>query len=144
VLLASPSHSTELHALTSRSVRRDPSLLHSPALAGMRGAFQHVASARRAARSRVPTLSDRIRLPGGTGGGGQDESEREADLRRALEAAMGGLGVLGRIFEERETRWSEEFKHLRLDRERVELLLKQSIGVGLSSTGTNISVASSQ
>ncbi|KAH9949175.1 hypothetical protein B0H21DRAFT_820364 [Amylocystis lapponica] len=60
VLPASPSHSTKLHALTSRCIRRDPSLANSPKLASMRGAFSHLATQRRAERSHRVSLVDRL------------------------------------------------------------------------------------
>lgn len=130
VLLASPPHSTKLHALTSRSIRRDPSLRHSPAMSSIRTSFTHVASQRRASRSQMVSLADRLSLHSGASADGSDvsSSSREEDLKRALEAALGSLGALGNIYEQREARWREEMRRLTDERERVELLLRQTLG----------------
>jgi hypothetical protein len=106
----------------------------------MRAAFSHVASRRRAARSRKSSLADRLFLPTGSSVDGSDNSEsREEDLKRALEAALGSLGALGGIYEQREARWREEMRRVSEDRERVELLLQQALGVGLSNhNGVNV------
>ncbi|KAH9949164.1 hypothetical protein B0H21DRAFT_688764 [Amylocystis lapponica] len=132
VLLASPSHSTKLHALTSRCIRRDPSLANSPKLASMRGAFNHLATQRRAERSHRISLVDRLQISSrsassidGSPAGGE---MREEDLRRALETALGSLGAMGKIYEQREARWRDEMRQLSEDRDRVELLLRQTLG----------------
>ncbi|KAH9936820.1 uncharacterized protein BXZ73DRAFT_45033 [Epithele typhae] len=131
VLLASPSHSTKLHALTSRSVRRDASLAGSPALTSARRAFAHLAAQRRAARkAQRMSLAERLSTRSassadGSPGGG---SPGELDLRRALETALGSLGALSSIYDQREARWREEMRRLNTDREQVELLLRQALG----------------
>lgn len=63
----------------------------------------------------------------GDGSIGSSES-REEDLKRALGAALGSLGALGRIYDEREARWKEETRRISEDRERIELLLRQALG----------------
>lgn len=133
ILLAAPSHSTKLHALTSRSVRRDQ-LLKSPAVGQMRTAFKGIASRRNATRSRTATASilDRLRSSTSVSGDGSDSSEtREGDLKRALETALGSLETLRVIYEHRASRWEEEMERISDERERVELLLRQTLGVGL-------------
>ena len=61
------------------------------------------------------------------------------ELRRALEAALGSLGAIGNIYDAREARWRDEMRRLSEDRERVEMLLKQALGVGLQmGNGTNV------
>ena len=45
-----------------------------------------------------------------------------------LDTALGSLGMLGGIFEQRESRWAEEMQKINEDRERVELLLRQVLG----------------
>ncbi len=88
---------------------------------------------RRATRVQRPTLADRLlALPttsssGGDGSDGSNES-REEDLKRALGTALGSLGALGTIYEQREARWKDEMRRIGEDRERVELLLKQALG----------------
>lgn len=131
-MLASPSHSTKLHALTSRSIRRDPSLLNSPKLAGIRGAFSHLASQRRTARSQRISLAERLHLStagsASSANGSPGAEWREEDLRRALEAALGSLNEMGKIHDRREARWRDEMRRLTEDRDRVELVLRQALG----------------
>jgi len=106
-------------------------------MSNMRSAFRHVASRRRVARSRKSSLADRLFLPSGSSVDGSEQSEtREEDLKRALEAALGSLGALGGIYEQREARWREEMRRVGEDRERVELLLQQALGVGLTNSDT--------
>ena len=47
----------------------------------------------------------------------------EMGLRRALESALGSLGALSTIYDQREARWRDEMCRLNDDREGVELLL---------------------
>jgi hypothetical protein len=73
-----------------------------------------------------------------TSGGSADGSEtsgesREEELKRMLGAALGSLTALGGIYEQREVRWREEMRRVSEDRERVELLLQQALGVGLTN-----------
>jgi len=74
--------------------------------------------------------------PGSADGSENSSESREEDLKRALEAALGSLGALGGIYEQRETRWREEMRRVGEDRERVELLLQQALGVGLANGST--------
>ncbi|KAL6304146.1 hypothetical protein BKA93DRAFT_826126 [Sparassis latifolia] len=129
ILLASPAHSSKLYALTSRSIRRDSALLNSSKLTAIRTSFNHLASQRRVARSQRISLFDRLHLssPSIRGSPGSGDS-REDDLRRALEAALGSLGEMGKIYEQRETRWRDELRQLSEDRDKVELLLHQALG----------------
>lgn len=132
VLMAAPSHTTKLHALTSRSVRRDSTLLQSPAVANLRTSFHHLASRRRVSRANRVSLAERLLSNSGssTGGGSDGSSEsREEDLRRALQAALGSLGALGGLYDQREARWREEMRRISDDRETVELLLKQALSI---------------
>ncbi|KAG9219693.1 hypothetical protein CCMSSC00406_0005985 [Pleurotus cornucopiae] len=134
VLLAAPSHSSsKMYSITSRSIRRQPAWRNSPAMANLRSNFRHIAVQRRATRVQRPTLADRLlAMPttsssGGDGSDGSNES-REEDLKRALGTALGSLGALGTIYEQREARWKDEMRRIGEDRERVELLLKQALG----------------
>jgi len=102
----------------------------------MRTAFRQVASRRRASRSHKSSLADRLLVASGPSEGSDSSSEtREEDLKRALGAALGSLGALGGIYEQRETRWREEMSRVNDDRERVEMLLQQALGVGLTNGG---------
>lgn len=134
VLLASPSHSTKLHALTSRSLRRDPALANSTALASVKRSFSHLANQRRAARkaqriSLVERLSSSASADGSPGGG----SPGEMDLRRALETALGSLSTMHSIYDQREARWREEARRVNEEREWVELLMTQALGTGVAN-----------
>ena len=140
VLLAAPSHSTKLHALTSRSLRRDQ-LIKTPAMAQMRTALKGVASRQHATRSRTATAStlERLRSSAGTAGAVSDTSSesREGDLTRALETALGSLATLWVIYEHRASRW-EEMGRISDERERVELLLRQTLGASLQPNGVHV------
>ncbi|KAJ7123190.1 hypothetical protein C8R44DRAFT_621142 [Mycena epipterygia] len=137
VLLAAPSHSTKLHSLTSRAIKRHPSLSHSPAMTSVRLGFRHIASQRRATRSHYSSLADRFLISSNPSGEGSDES-REEDLKRALGTALGSLGALKGIYEQREARWADEMRRITDDRERVELLLRQVLGEEQGSPGRAI------
>ena len=129
VVLAAPSHSTKLHALTSRSMRRDPNLFNSPAMTKIRNGFSVLAAQRRVSRTRRLTLADRLSSAGsGSSATASQGESREEDLRRALEAALGSLNALGTIYEQREARWRDEMRRISDDRERVSLLLTQALG----------------
>ena len=135
--MAAPSHSTKLHMMSSRSIRRDPTLVNSPALSSLRTSFRHVASRRRVSRANKISLAERLLSNSGssTGGGSDGSSEsREEELRRALQAALGSLGALGGLYEQREARWREEMRRISDDRETVELLLKQALNINPPNT----------
>ncbi|KAF7306868.1 hypothetical protein MIND_00479000 [Mycena indigotica] len=128
VLLANPSHTTQLHSLTSRSIKRNPAVGHSPAMRDLRVGFRNIAAQRRATRSHQSSLADRFMTSSNASGEGSDASMREEDLKRALGTALGSLSTLKGIYEQREARWVEEMRRIRDDRERVELLVKQVLG----------------
>ena len=133
VLVAAPSHSTKLHMMSSRSIRRQTALSHSPAMSSIRTGFRDIAAERRKMRARA-SLSDRLLLAGGLGspesedGGSLTSSAREEEQKRALTTALGSLNALGGIYDQREARWRDEMRRITEDRERIELLLKQAIG----------------
>ncbi|KIY63846.1 hypothetical protein CYLTODRAFT_493593 [Cylindrobasidium torrendii FP15055 ss-10] len=108
VLMAQPSHSSKMHILQSRSVRRLPGTASLP----MKASFKQIASQRKAART--ARFSERIVSP--TTDGGSDDS-----VRRAL-AAVESLGSLW------EARWVEEQRKWREDQMRVEVILRQLLG----------------
>ncbi|KAF8075823.1 hypothetical protein FPV67DRAFT_1406069 [Lyophyllum atratum] len=136
VLMAAPSHSTKFYSATSRSVRRQSATTSAVAMKEMRTAFGRIAGHRRSTRSHKSSLLDRFLIPSASSGEGSDGSteSREEDLKRALEAALGSLGALGGIYEQREARWHEEMRRVSEDRERVELLLRQVLGDNHSSS----------
>ncbi|KAI0751825.1 hypothetical protein C8Q80DRAFT_1159557 [Daedaleopsis nitida] len=138
VLLAAPSHSSKLHALTSRALRRDPALANSTALASVRRSFSHLSAQRRAARkAQRMSLAERLSSRSDSSADGSPGTPGEMDLRRALETALGSLGALSAIYEQREARWRDEMRRLSEDRERVELLVKQALGQNVMDGGMN-------
>jgi hypothetical protein len=132
VLLAAPSHSGKLHSVASRAIRRDVELLDSPDMVNIRSAFAEVAARRRALRS--SSLLEQLSRASSSPRDGSPSSSsdaREGDLRRALDTAIGSLRALGGLYEQREMRWIEEKHRLDEDKEKVQLLLKQVLGVGV-------------
>ncbi|TCD66211.1 hypothetical protein EIP91_001658 [Steccherinum ochraceum] len=139
VLLAAPSHTSKLHSITSRSIRRDPMLVRSEPLTHIRANFHAIAAQRKATRSvKRLSLADHLSsAPSTSGDGSQVGESREEDLRRALGAALGSLGALGTLYDQREARWREEMRRVSEDREHVELLLRQALGPALAGQDTN-------
>ncbi|KAJ7579289.1 hypothetical protein C8J56DRAFT_965348 [Mycena floridula] len=136
VLMAAPSHSSKLHLVASRSIRRQPALARSPLISSLRMGFRQIAIQRRNIRSMKSSLADRLLMPqnGSPGEGSIGSTEtREEDLKRALNTALGSLGAMGRIYEEREARWREETRRINDDRQRIELLLGQALGDRITS-----------
>ncbi|KAG2053768.1 hypothetical protein BDR06DRAFT_885301 [Suillus hirtellus] len=133
VLLAAPSHSTKLHALTSRSIRREIGT-QSPSMLNIRNSFRGIAARRRASRAKGTTLVERLLNSTSSGDGSDCSSEsREGDLKRALETALGSLGALRSIYDHRVARWEDEMGRINDERDRVEMLLRQTLGVGLQN-----------
>jgi hypothetical protein len=59
-------------------------------------------------------------------------SEREEELKKALELTLGTLSVVGDIYEQREARWREEMRRVGMDKEKVALLLSSVFGVEMT------------
>ena len=132
VLLAAPSHTGKLHSVASRAVRRDSSLHESTEMANIRAAFAELNGRRRA--SRPSSLLEQLSRASSSSRDGSPSSNsdaREEDLRRALDTAIGSLHALGSLYERREMRWIEEKHRLDDDKEKVQMLLKQVLGVGV-------------
>ncbi|KAH8810371.1 hypothetical protein DL96DRAFT_1472961 [Flagelloscypha sp. PMI_526] len=119
ILLAAPSHTSKMHALTSRSIKRSSSQ-RSPEVSKLKSNFTSLATSMRS--KRPPSSSSSLAF--------SDAStlNSESDLRRALETALGSLTALGGMWDERETRWKEEMKRAGEERERVEGLLRGVLG----------------
>ncbi|KLO13834.1 hypothetical protein SCHPADRAFT_873553 [Schizopora paradoxa] len=138
MLLASPSHSTTLHSLQSRSIRRDASLFDSHAMHAIRSSFAQIAGQRRQARSRAERQSLIERLYSLSQASSHEDGSpssagnaaREEDLRRALKAALESLNAMRQMYEVRESRWREEEMRIAEEREGMELLLTQAFGTG--------------
>ncbi|KAH7905592.1 hypothetical protein BJ138DRAFT_1130399 [Hygrophoropsis aurantiaca] len=115
VLLAAPSHSTKLHALTSRSVRRESGFGSSPTMTNIRNSFRAIAAR---SQGHGSSLVDRLMLNSNGSGDGSDGSSesREEDLKRALETALGSL------------EWEDEMGRINDERESVQMLLHQILG----------------
>jgi len=132
VLLAAPSHTGRLHSVASRAIRRDVELLDSADMMSIRSGFAEVATRRRASRS--SSLLEQLSRASSSPRDGSPSSgseAREEDLRRALDTAIGSLRALGSLYEQREMRWVEEKHRLDEDKDKVQLLLKQVLGVGV-------------
>ena len=131
MLLAAPSHSGKLHLVASRAVRRDSSLKPTD-MRNIRSAFADMASRQHA--TCPPSLLEQLSRAGLSS---NDEPSlsgsgaREEDLRRALDTAIGSLHALGTLYERREMRWIEEKLKLDEDKAKVQLLLKQVLGVSV-------------
>ncbi|KAI0292596.1 hypothetical protein B0F90DRAFT_1645421 [Multifurca ochricompacta] len=131
VLLAAPSHTGKLHSIASRAIRRDTTLLRSSDMMSIRSAFTEVATRRRGSRS--SSLLEQLSRASSSSRDGSPRSNGvgEEDLRRALDTAIGSLHALGSLYEQREMRWIEEKHRLDDDKEKVQLLLKQVLGVSV-------------
>ncbi|KAH8992897.1 hypothetical protein EDB92DRAFT_1796860 [Lactarius akahatsu] len=130
VLLAAPFHTGKLHLVASRAVRCNSSL-KSTDMANIRSAFAEMAARRHA--SRPASLLEQLSLAFSSSSDGpssRSSDAREKGLRCALDTAIGGLHTLGSLYEQREMRWIEEKLRLDEDKEKVQLLLKQVLGVG--------------
>ena len=130
MLLAAPSHTGKLHSVASRAIRRDLKLLNSSDMTTIRSAFAEVAARRRASHS-ASLLEQLSRVSSSPHDGSGSSEARKEDLRRALDTTIGSLSALGRLYEQREMRWIEEKRRLDEDKEKVQLLLKQVLGVGV-------------
>jgi hypothetical protein len=98
----------------------------------IRSSFAEVAARRRASRS--ASLLEQLSRASSSSRDGSPSSgseAREEDLRRALDTAIGSLRALGSLYEQREMRWVEEKHRLDDDKDKVHLLLKQVLGVGV-------------
>ncbi|EJD42411.1 hypothetical protein AURDEDRAFT_115051 [Auricularia subglabra TFB-10046 SS5] len=127
VLLAAPPDARHLLSLSSRAIRRGEAehATHSPHISTMRASFARLAAQRAAARGSAGiSLSDRLAQlsVAGNGGGGNEEA-----LRKALESALASIGMLGRMYEEREARLQNEMLRQAQDRESVEFVLRQAL-----------------
>ncbi|TFL00029.1 hypothetical protein BDV98DRAFT_509360 [Pterulicium gracile] len=141
VMLAAPSHSKKLHSVVSRSIKRDPSLSSSTQFRGIRTSFSRLSNHQRAIKhSQKPqSLSALILSHAQTGVGSSTggTSEREEELRRALQLTLGTLSVVGGIFEQREARFKEEIKRVGMDKATVAELVGRVLGVDPANLNLN-------
>lgn len=61
-----------------------------------------------------------------------DSETREEELKNTLGAALSTINALTNIYEGRDQRWVSEMGMRRDERERVDILLRQAFGFGLS------------
>ncbi|KAL1701349.1 hypothetical protein EV121DRAFT_294318 [Schizophyllum commune] len=138
ILLCAPSHTTKLQSLSSRAIRRTPALRDGKTLRALRTQFARLATERRHVRthSRSSSLADHLfahiasPLTRGDGSGsGSDVTSdmQEEELRCALGTALGSLGALGSIYEQREARFKEELHCTSEESQRVELLMRHAL-----------------
>lgn len=92
----------------------------------IRSSFSKIAS--RQLSPRPTSLLEQLNLSSREG---CSSGAREENLLRALNTAVGGLHALGNLYERREMRWVEEKHRLDKDKEKVQLLLNQVLGVGI-------------
>ncbi|KAH9020418.1 hypothetical protein EDB84DRAFT_1589729 [Lactarius hengduanensis] len=124
VLLAAPFHTGKLHFVASRAVRRN-SFLKSTDMTNIRLAFAEMAARRHA--SRPASLLEQLSLAFSSSSDGPSSNSsdtREKGLRCALDTAIVSTSS-------GEMRWIEEKLRLDEDKEKVQLLLKQVLGVGV-------------
>jgi len=105
-------------------------------MANIRTAFKGIAGRRPAARAQSTSIVERLLNNTSTSTGGGEGSDagsdsREGDLKRALETTLGSLDSLRIIYEQRVSRWEDEMTRIAEERQRVELLLRQTLGVSL-------------
>ena len=95
----------------------------------IRSSFAEIASRQLAPRpTSLASLLEQLTL---SSRDGCSNGAREENLLRALETAIGSLHVLGSLYEQREVRWIEEKHRLDEDKDKVQLLLNQVLGVGI-------------
>ncbi|TFK24233.1 hypothetical protein FA15DRAFT_619675 [Coprinopsis marcescibilis] len=138
VVLAAPAHTSKLHSIRSRSIRRLPTLSKSTSLREIRSNFKRLANNRKNLRPLKPvSIVEKLLESQSTSGDGSDGSSesRAEDLRRALETACGSLNLLNGMYEMRETRWQEEMKRMQEDKEKMALVLQQVLGDFSSQNG---------
>lgn len=128
VLLAAPFRTGELYFVASRAVRRD-GFLKPTNMKKLRSAFAEIVSRQQAPR---PTpLFEQLPRAFLSSHGGSSSGAREEDLLRALDTAIGSFHALTSLYKRRETRWIEEKLKLDEYKQKIQLLLKQALGIGV-------------
>lgn len=102
-------------------------------MAQIKSSFRTLSTQRQAARAqtRYMSLADRFEYYSSSTSSEGSES-REEELKGALGAALSSLSALSSIYEGREQRWRTEMGRMGDERERVEVLLRQALGVGFA------------
>jgi len=131
VVLAAPPHSDKLYSIRSRSIRRASSLSKSAHLRDVHKGFKRLIVQQKKTRPlKAMTMVEKLiesQSNAGDGSDGSSESRTE-DLRRALDTALGSLGLLNEMYEMRDARWQEEVKRMQEDRLKMSLVLRQVMG----------------
>ncbi|KAH9972312.1 hypothetical protein BGW80DRAFT_1252835 [Lactifluus volemus] len=125
LVLLALSHS-RLRAVASRAIRRDLRRLES---SDMKMASRRCASCSPSHLEQLERASSSLR--DGSPSSGSDV--REEDLCRALYTVIGSLHAIGSLYKQRERRWVEEKQRLDADKDKVQLVLKQVLGVGVGN-----------
>lgn len=128
LLLAAPFHTGKFHSVASRALRRDGSLKTAD-MKKIRTAFAEIASRQHVVRPSLLEQLSRASLSSHDGAPLSSSRAREEDLCCALDTAIGSLRALGALYGRREMRWTEEKLKLDEDKKKVQLLLKQVLGV---------------
>lgn len=131
LLLAAPTHGKTMYSVRSRSLRRISSLTKAPELEQIKHSFRVLSQQRQAARAQTRHMSLAERFEHYSSSNSPEGSEtREEELKGALGAALSSLSALSSIYEGREQRWRIEMGRMGDERERVEVLLRQALGMG--------------
>ncbi|XP_006460447.1 hypothetical protein AGABI2DRAFT_117393 [Agaricus bisporus var. bisporus H97] len=131
VLLAAPSHSTKLHTVRSRCIRRQAGQPNAPDMTPLKVGFKRMATHRRKTRSH-PQASLAEKILESSPAPGESSDGSEVGWKRAFETAVNSLSAFESIFAEREARISEEMRKASEDRERMDLVLRQIFGSNYS------------
>lgn len=131
VLLAAPSHSTKLHTVRSRCIRRQAGQPNAPDMTPLKVGFKRMATHRRKTRSH-PQASLAEKILESSPAPGESSDGSEVGWKRAFETAVNSLSAFESIFAEREARISEEMRKASEDRERMDLVLRQIFGTNYS------------
>ncbi|KAH8979797.1 hypothetical protein EDB92DRAFT_1977530 [Lactarius akahatsu] len=132
VLLSVPSHTGKLHSVALRAIHCDNSLIESSDMMNIHSTFAGMA-ARRCALHSSSLIKQLVHTSSSSCDGSPSSSSnaREEDLHRALDTAISSLHTLGSPYERWEMHRIEEKHRLDEDKEKVQLLLKQVLGVGV-------------
>ena len=132
MLHAAPSHSGKLHSVASHVIRRDVELLDMSDMMNIHTTFAEVAAHRHV--SRLASLKQFLHALSPCDGSPLSSSDTHAEdssFCHAPDTAIGSLCTLGDLYGQREMRWIEEKHRLDNDKEKVLLLLRQVLDIGV-------------
>jgi hypothetical protein len=124
MLLAAPFHTGKLHSIASRAVCCNSSRTPTD-MKNICSSFAEIAS-----HQHAPRPTSLLEQLTSSSCDGCHSGAWEEDLLRALDTAIDGLHALGSLYERWEMHWVEEKHQLDEDKEKVQLLLNQVLGIG--------------